>query len=304
MAPKKAPAAKSHSLPKGSEETVSDDSKTGAPQESRKPAAVRRAASHPSTMDMVKEALKELDSRKGVSAQAVRGFIRRKYATVGESRVNPMVRKALVKGLESGAFVRPAASSTITGAQGRFRLAAKQPKETKPIKKANEAKENANPNVGKAKEPKSNEMGAEKAKPVKKVKSAVQGSVCLCPSVCYEPKKPEPGGGSKVAPAKKPKAKQQAGSGAVGEGKLRPEALEASGGEHGDSGKAVLKKVNRGVVEMKAGQSEGVGVTTLKRGARKAPAGKKAPPKAGAVGAVELVAEPPKASARRGKKAS
>ncbi|XP_026851317.2 sperm-specific protein PHI-2B/PHI-3 [Electrophorus electricus] len=290
MAPKKAPAAKSPSLPKGSEETVSDDSKTGAPQESRKPAAVRRAASHPSTMDMVKEAVKELDSRKGVSAQAVRSFIRRKYATVGESRVNAMVRKALVKGLESGAFVRPAASSTITGAQGRFRLAAKQPKETKPIKKANEAKENANPNVGKAKEPKSNEMGAEKAKPVKKVKSAVQ--------------KPEPGGGSKVAPAKKPKAKQQAGSGAVGEGKLRPEALEASGGEHGDSGKAVLKKVNRGVVEMKAGQSEGVGVTTLKRGARKAPAGKKAPPKAGAVGAAELVAEPPKASARRGKKAS
>lgn len=73
-------------------------------------------------MDMVKEALKELDQRKGVSAQAIRSYIKEKYTTVDETRVKSMVRKALLKGIESGVFVRPVNSNTMTGAQGRFRV--------------------------------------------------------------------------------------------------------------------------------------------------------------------------------------
>lgn len=83
---------------------------------------MRKVSSHPSTMEMVKEALTELDQRKGVSAQAVRTFIKEKYATVDETRLKTMVRKALVKGIDSGAFVRPANSTNTTGAQGRFRV--------------------------------------------------------------------------------------------------------------------------------------------------------------------------------------
>jgi len=74
-------------------------------------------------MEMVKEALKELDTRKGVSAQAIRTYIKEKYKTVDETRLKFMVRKALNKGIETGVFVRPANSgATMTGAQGRFRV--------------------------------------------------------------------------------------------------------------------------------------------------------------------------------------
>lgn len=86
-------------------------------------AAGRKVSPHPSTIEMVKEALKELDSRKGVSAQAIRSYIKEKYTTVDETRVKFMVRKALAKGLETAVFVRPANSApTTTGAQGRFRV--------------------------------------------------------------------------------------------------------------------------------------------------------------------------------------
>lgn len=84
--------------------------------------AVRKVPPHPSTMEMVKEALTALDQRKGVSAQAIRTFIKEKHKTVDETRLKTMVRKALVKGIESGALVRPANSTTTTGAQGRFRV--------------------------------------------------------------------------------------------------------------------------------------------------------------------------------------
>lgn len=79
------------------------------------------AKSHPSAMAMVEEALKELDTRKGVSAQAVRGYIIQKYPSVDPIRLKYMVRRALSKGLESGALVRPA-NSTAVGAQGKFRV--------------------------------------------------------------------------------------------------------------------------------------------------------------------------------------
>lgn len=73
-------------------------------------ANARKVSPHPSTMEMVKEALKELDSRKGVSAQAIRGYIKEKYKTVDETRLKFMVRRTLNKGIETGVFVRPANS--------------------------------------------------------------------------------------------------------------------------------------------------------------------------------------------------
>lgn len=70
---------------------------------------------------MVKEALKELDSRKGVSSQAIRSYIREKYPSLDQVRLKYMMRKALNKGIESGVLVRPP-NSTASGAQGRFRV--------------------------------------------------------------------------------------------------------------------------------------------------------------------------------------
>ncbi|XP_028838964.1 linker histone H1M [Denticeps clupeoides] len=186
---------------------------------SDKPVGVRKVSAHPPTMVMVKEALKELDSRKGVSVQAVRGYITEKYQTVDAIRLKYMVRRALLKGLETGAIVRPA-NSTTTGVQGRFRLAARnKPKEPK-------AKENSNPNIEKApasakdKEPKTKETGAQKPKQSgKKEKNSTEDSQS----------KPAQEKASKgvAAAAKKPKAKRSA-EGGEEEAKPKTKAAKAS----------------------------------------------------------------------------
>lgn len=68
---------------------------------------------------MVKEALKALDSRKGVSYVAIQNYIKQKYPSVDSIRVNGLVRKALKKGIEAGTFIR---SVSVTGTTGRFRV--------------------------------------------------------------------------------------------------------------------------------------------------------------------------------------
>lgn len=85
-------------------------------------AALRKLAAHPSTAIMVKEALKELDSRKGVSSQAIQNYIKQKYPSVDLVRLKHLVRRALKKGIENGTLVRPANSAVATGAMGKFRV--------------------------------------------------------------------------------------------------------------------------------------------------------------------------------------
>ncbi|XP_067264181.1 linker histone H1M [Chanodichthys erythropterus] len=207
MPPKKASAEPTATIPEDSEnETVV--TKPDVSESSSSKANARKVSPHPSTMEMVKEALKELDSRKGVSAQAIRGYVKEKYKTVDETRLNFMVRRTLNKGIETGVFVRPANSgATTTGAQGRFRIAAK----TKAKEAKAQSKENADPNVQKASKPKKvkatkakGEGTSKEKKPTKK-KEATDGA---------KPKNPESDATvSKVAPAKKPKAKNAAGEG-------------------------------------------------------------------------------------------
>ncbi|KAJ8360980.1 hypothetical protein SKAU_G00175050 [Synaphobranchus kaupii] len=57
---------------KGGKHSEKLDAVSGEPS---KVAVMRKVSTHPSTMEMVKEALKELDTRKGSSAQAIRGYI-------------------------------------------------------------------------------------------------------------------------------------------------------------------------------------------------------------------------------------
>ncbi|KAB5522230.1 hypothetical protein PHYPO_G00157220 [Pangasianodon hypophthalmus] len=247
MAPKKVAVEMSTSPNK----EVKEDQKTGSPVEVSK--AVRKVSSHPSTMEMVKEALTDLDQRKGVSAQAIRTFIKEKYSTVDETRLKTMVRKALVKGIDSGAFVRPANSpTTTTGAQGRFRLAVRKPKAAK----SKETKENTNPNITKAEDPNA-KTGDVKTKKTKS--AAVEGD---------KPKKTKKNNAlaSKVAPAKKPKAKRAAG--AAGEGEPEPKTQKTSKASKGESGeKSGAKKGGKKAAQKaEEGPDEGAEVIPLKKG--------------------------------------
>ncbi|RLV89065.1 hypothetical protein DV515_00015071 [Chloebia gouldiae] len=83
--------------------------------------APRRHAHHPPTLQMVKEALRAHDEKKGASAVAIRRFILAKYPTVDSIRLKYLLKRALSKGLSCGDLVRHNSSSV--GATGTFKLA-------------------------------------------------------------------------------------------------------------------------------------------------------------------------------------
>uniref|UniRef100_A0A665T1N3 Linker histone H1M n=1 Tax=Echeneis naucrates TaxID=173247 RepID=A0A665T1N3_ECHNA len=168
-------------------------SSSDAPMEEKpKATMLRKLSAHPSTPIMVREALKELDSRKGVSSQAIQSYIKQKYPSVDLVRLKHLVRRTLQKGIETGTLVRPANSRASTGVTGKFRLAPK-------LKEPKLKTENTDPNVQKA--PKAVKDGAKKPNPGKERRVSKPSK---------ETKKNEAAATSQAAPAKKPKTKKAA----------------------------------------------------------------------------------------------
>ncbi|XP_041634503.1 protein B4 [Cheilinus undulatus] len=193
--------------------TEAPSSSSDAPKEEKvekksDAAALSKPEAHPSTAIMVREALKELDSRKGVSSQAIQSYIKQKYPSIDSVRLKHLVRRALRKGIETGTLVRPANSNFTTGAMGRFRLPPK-------VKEAKKAKtENTDPNV--QKEPKTTKDGAAKPKKAGTKKGGKQGkketegeqAKTKEDSKPAKKSKKDKAPASKPAAAKKPKAKK------------------------------------------------------------------------------------------------
>ncbi|XP_030586017.1 linker histone H1M isoform X2 [Archocentrus centrarchus] len=154
------------------------------------------AAPHPSTAIMVEEALQALDSRKGVSSHAIQKFITEKYPSVDPVRLKTLVRKNLKKGLETGTLVKPG-NSNMTTSTRRFRLAPK----TKPKAENGAASMKKSPKVAKD--------GAKKLSKAGATKDAANGQA-KSKEDSKPPKrsKKDEATTSKVAPAKKPKAKK------------------------------------------------------------------------------------------------
>ncbi|XP_039884515.1 protein B4 isoform X2 [Simochromis diagramma] len=175
--------------------TELSDSSTSEASVDEKPEKKSDAAPHPSTAIMVKEALQALDSRKGVSSQAILKYITEKYPSVDLARLKTLVRKNLKKGVENGTLVKPGNSSATTATR-RFRLAPK----TKP--KA----ENAEPSVKKS--PKAAKDGAKKPRKAGATKKKDAANEQTKSKEPPKKLKDEEASTSKVAPAKKPKAKK------------------------------------------------------------------------------------------------
>ncbi|XP_067854399.1 protein B4-like [Heptranchias perlo] len=97
---------------------------------------------HPPVIQMVVNALKRYNDRRGTSVPAIKKYITSVYPTVNPIYLRTTLKKALDRGLEKGVLVRPANSKAI-GATGRFKLAVK-----KPLKAA----ENVDPNSDSTKE--------------------------------------------------------------------------------------------------------------------------------------------------------
>ncbi|XP_054883066.1 protein B4 isoform X1 [Poeciliopsis prolifica] len=183
---------------------------------SARAAAVRKPASHPSTAAMVREALEALDSRKGVSSQALQRYIKQTYPTVEPVRLKHLVRRVLKNGLLSGTLVRPVNATITTGALGKFRLAPKV-KEVKP------KSENTDPNGQKPKAgaKKTQTEDATKKKPTKEKAKSTK-----------KPKAPKTTKDeADVPPVKKPKAKkaEAKGSGAESSEPTKNKTAKAKG---------------------------------------------------------------------------
>ena len=182
-----------------------------APPAARPKSRPRKAApAHPKFLDMVKEAIGTLKDRNGSSRQAICKVILGKYPSVNPETMNSHVRKALKRGLDTGALTRPARSSA-TGATGRFKLGTikpvkpakkkaskKRPAKKRPAKKAG-AKKAAKP---KTKSPRKKATG--KKKPATASKKAAKAKTKRAAS---PKKKAKPA--AKKAP-KKPRAKKAA----------------------------------------------------------------------------------------------
>ncbi|XP_044070287.1 protein B4 [Siniperca chuatsi] len=228
-------------------------------------AALRKLAAHPSTAIMVKEALKELDSRKGVSSQAIQNYIKQKYPSVDLLRLKHLVRRALKKGIETGTLVRPANSSFTTGAMGKFRLAPK-------VKEAKPKTENTDPNVQKV--PKAEKDGGKKPK---KAGATKKGDTANEPVKSQEDSKPpkkskkdkEAATKTKVAPAKKPKAKKTAekGDGEGASDSAKTKAAKATKEVKANPEKASMASRSKAA---KAGSDAPASKTTGKRGRKAA----------------------------------
>ncbi|XP_072239246.1 linker histone H1M [Leuresthes tenuis] len=230
MPPKKA-AADSADLP---EPTSSEAPEKETAVKKSEAAAVRKLSAHPSTAVMVKEALQALDSRKGVSSQAIQSYIKEKYPSVDLVRLKHLVRNSLKKGIENGTLVRPANASVTTGAMGKFRLAPKV-KELKP------KGENVDPNVQTA--PKAAKK-PKKAGTTKKKNPANGETKSSEDKPPKKSKKDEDAAPSKVPPAKKPKAKTA--------------ATKESGEGSADPTKTKAVKTVKGAKAKKAPQSKAV----------------------------------------------
>uniref|UniRef100_A0A8C3V926 H15 domain-containing protein n=1 Tax=Catharus ustulatus TaxID=91951 RepID=A0A8C3V926_CATUS len=83
--------------------------------------ARRGQAQHPPTLQMVKEALRAHDEKKGASVVAIKRFILAKYPSVDPIRLKYLLKQALSKGLSCGELVRPQNSSAV-GATGTFKV--------------------------------------------------------------------------------------------------------------------------------------------------------------------------------------
>lgn len=93
-----------------------------------------KVKTHPTYLEMAKEAINSLTDKKGSTVQSIQSFIAGKY-TIDPDTVKIHLKPALAKGLEKGTFVRPK-NSDAKGYTGRFKVNKVKANEEEKAKKA------------------------------------------------------------------------------------------------------------------------------------------------------------------------
>ncbi|XP_064455081.1 histone H1, early embryonic-like [Ornithodoros turicata] len=83
---------------------------------------------HPSTIDMICDALENLGEKKGSAPVAIKQYIMGKYPELNANRFKFQFKRAFLKGIETGELLRTKATADAVGVTGRVRLAPKKPK--------------------------------------------------------------------------------------------------------------------------------------------------------------------------------
>ena len=80
---------------------------------------------HPSTMDIIQEALRKTEEKNGLSFHSIKTYAKSAYPDLAvKSGFKTRVKNALLKGLESEVLKRPKRCATYTGAHGFFKVSA------------------------------------------------------------------------------------------------------------------------------------------------------------------------------------
>ena len=82
--------------------------------------APKAKATHPTYLEMAKDAIVSLADKKGASVPAIQSYIVGKYSLEADT-VKQHLKPALAKGLENGTFARPK-NSDAKGYTGRFKV--------------------------------------------------------------------------------------------------------------------------------------------------------------------------------------
>ncbi|XP_028680628.2 protein B4 [Erpetoichthys calabaricus] len=226
-----------------SEEETSTTKTVATVKASRPP-----SSGHPSTINMVVEALKEMNIKKGVSVVAIRGYILAKYPSVLPARLKPLLKNALLKGLGSGILIRPK-NSTAIGATGSFKLGGK---EKKRVLNGAKSKENVDPNE---KENATRKAPAKKPKSGNKLKSADTKKAKVKSEVAEENQAENPEKAVKAKP-KKTKDPAKAASEQELDQKAKPKVKKQNSAE-APTVRAPKKSQNKTKAEPKGSEEEG-----------------------------------------------
>ncbi|KAK3867926.1 hypothetical protein Pcinc_026653 [Petrolisthes cinctipes] len=82
----------------------------------------KRPRKHPKTIDMIVEAIDNMNERQGSSVQALKAYVLQNFKTVRPDMIKTMMRRALVQGLKNNVLARPKGQSETQLMSGRYLL--------------------------------------------------------------------------------------------------------------------------------------------------------------------------------------
>jgi len=101
---------------KASKPKKEKDDKDGKAKKKKKP------RKHPKTIEMVVEAIDNMNEKQGSSVQAIKSYILQNFKTVRPDMVKTMLRRALAQGMKSNVLSRPKGQADTQPMSGRYLL--------------------------------------------------------------------------------------------------------------------------------------------------------------------------------------